>query len=163
MISFGFTLPDLEEELLNLTPGTSTVKQCRSHHGQGEEMPLFAPFHPSCWKNYGTTFPEYRPQKWLFEGETPGETIFGKCIGESAERSRTSCRHQTPCTRTHAAPLLCHTCWNREQTCTRYRNCWDTTTSRPQPFIFMCQVPIKQKIPNPLDTLDNSWGAVIEV
>ena len=28
---------------------------------------------------------------------------------ESAERSRTSCWHQTPCTRTYAAPLLCHT------------------------------------------------------
>lgn len=90
-------------------------------------------------------FREYRPQKWLFEGETPGEqysaSALVKVLKEAAHRA--GIKHRV---RTHAAPLLCHTLagtGNRPAHDTR--NCWDTTTSRPQPFIFMCQVPIKQK------------------
>ena len=48
-------------------------------------------------------------EEMAVRGRYSRRAILGKRTGESAERSRTSCRHQTPCTRTHAAPLLCHT------------------------------------------------------
>ncbi len=63
--------------------------------------------YPELMKELPRYFREYRPKKWLFEGETPGP-VLGKRIGESAEKSHTTGRYQAPGTRTQPPPLLCH-------------------------------------------------------
>jgi len=109
MISLVYSAGLRRSELLNLTPKdiNSEMMSVRIM-GKGKKC-RYSLLSPKLLEELRRYFHEYRPKKWLFEGETPGQPYFGKCIGESAERSRTTCGHQAPSACTHAPPLVCHT------------------------------------------------------
>ncbi len=146
MISLVYSAGLRRSELLNLTPQdiNSETMSVRIM-GKGKKC-RYSLLSPKLLEELRHYFREYRPQKWLFEGETPGEqysaSALVKVLKEAAHRAGIKHRVHVHMLRHSFATHLAGT---GEQTCTRYRNCWDTTTSRPQPFIFMCQVPIKQK------------------
>ena len=108
MISLIYSAGLRRSELLNLTPQDIVSERMLVRiMGKGKKC-RYSLLSEKVLHELRGYFREYRPKKWLFEGDTPRRAILGKRIGESAERSRTACKHQASCTRTYAASFLCH-------------------------------------------------------
>ena len=78
-------------------------------------MPVFAAVG-KLLKELREYFKEYRPQKWLFEGETPGEqysaSALVKILKEAASVPESSTGYMYTCFAIRLPP----TCWSKEQT-----------------------------------------------
>lgn len=108
MISLIYSAGLRRSELLNLTPqDIMSERMLIRIMGKGKKMPLLAAVGEGIVRTSGI-FQGISPAKMAVRGRNTRRAIFGKCIGESVEGSRRSCRHQAPGTRTHAPPLLCH-------------------------------------------------------
>lgn len=64
-------------------------------------MPLLAVVGKGAARTSGI-FQGIPSEEMAVRGRYSRRAILGECTGESAERSRTACRHQAPCTRTCA-------------------------------------------------------------
>ena len=61
-------------------------------------------------------FKEYRPQKWLFEGETPGEPYSASALVKILKEAATHAGISTGYMYTCCAIRLRPTCWSKGQT-----------------------------------------------
>ena len=128
MISLVYSAGLRRSELLNLTPkdiNSETMSVRIMGKGKKCRYSLLSPKLLEELRQYFTGIP---PKKWLFEGETPGEqysaSALVKVLKEAAQRAGIKHRCMFTCSATRLPPTF----WNKGQTCTRYRNCWDTTT-----------------------------------
>ena len=118
--------------------------------GKGK-MPLLAAVGEGIVRTSGI-FQGISPAKMAVRGRNTRRAIFGKCIGESVEGSRRSCRIKH---RVHVHMLRHSFATLLEQGNgpeEPYRSCWDTTTSRLSIYLHVTSAH-KSSILNPLDSL----------
>lgn len=108
MISLIYSAGLRRSELLNLTPKDIISERMLVRiMGKGRKC-RYSLLSEKLLKELREYFKEYRPQKWLFEGETPGEqysaSALVKVLKEAA--SRAGIKHRVTCT--HASPFVCY-------------------------------------------------------
>lgn len=156
MISLVYSAGLRRGELLNLTPQdiNSETMSVRIM-GKGKKC-RYSLLSPKLLEELRHYFREYRPQKWLFEGETPGEqysaSALVKVLKEAAHRAGIKHRVHVHMLRHSFATHLLEqgTDLHTIQELLGHNDIKTTTI-----YLHVSSTH-KAKIPNPLDTLDNS-------
>lgn len=156
MISLVYSAGLRRSELLNLTPQdiNSETMSVRIM-GKGKKC-CYSLLSPKLLEELRHYFREYRPQKWLFEGETPGEqysaSALVKVLKEAAHRAGIKHRVHVHMLRHSFATHLLEqgTDLHTIQELLGHNDIKTTTI-----YLHVSSAH-KAKIPNPLDTLDNS-------
>jgi tyrosine type site-specific recombinase len=156
MISLVYSAGLRRSELLNLTPQdiNSETMSVRIM-GKGKKC-RYSLLSPKLLEELRHYFREYRPQKWLFEGETPGEqysaSALVKVLKEAAHRAGIKHRVHVHMLRHSFATHLLEqgTDLHTIQELLGHNDIKTTTI-----YLHVSSAH-KAKIPNPLDTLDNS-------
>jgi integrase/recombinase XerD len=156
MISLVYSAGLRRGELLNLTPQdiNSETMSVRIM-GKGKKC-RYSLLSPKLLEELRHYFREYRPQKWLFEGETPGEqysaSALVKVLKEAAHRAGIKHRVHVHMLRHSFATHLLEqgTDLHTIQELLGHNDIKTTTI-----YLHVSSAH-KAKIPNPLDTLDNS-------
>ena len=108
MISLIYSAGLRRGELLNLTPQDIVSERMLVRiMGKGKKC-RYSLLSEKVLHELREYFKEYPSEEMAVRGRYSRRAILGKRTGESAERSRTACRHQASCTRTYAASFLCH-------------------------------------------------------
>ena len=125
MISLIYSAGLRRSELLNLTPQDIVSERMLVRiMGKGKKC-RYSLLSERCCTSSGI-FKEYRPKKWLFEGDTPGEqysaSALVKVLKEAAQRAGIKHRVHVHMLRHSFATHLLEQGTDLEP----YRNCWDT-------------------------------------
>ena len=156
MMSLVYSAGLRRSELLNLPPQdiNSETMSVRIM-GKGKKC-RYSLLSPKLLEELRHYFREYRPQKWLFEGETPGEqysaSALVKVLKEAAHRAGIKHRVHVHMLRHSFATHLLEqgTDLHTIQELLGHNDIKTTTI-----YLHVSSAH-KAKIPNPLDTLDNS-------
>ena len=156
MISLIYSAGLRRSELLNLTPKDIISERMLVRiMGKGRKC-RYSLLSEKLLKELREYFKEYRPQKWLFEGETPGEqysaSALVKILKEAAQRAGTKHRvHVHMLRHSFATHLL-----EQGTDLHTIQELLGHNDIKTTAIYLHVSSAHKAKIPNPLDTLDDS-------
>lgn len=106
MISLIYSVGLRRSELLNLIPKDIISERMLVRIMGKRKKCRYSLLSEKVLNELRTYNKEYRPKKWLFEGDSPGEQYSASALVKVLKRSCRTCRYQTSGTCTHAPSLF---------------------------------------------------------
>jgi len=106
MISLIYSVGLRRSELLNLIPKDIISERMLVRIMGKRKKCRYSLLSEKVLNELRTYYKEYRPKKWLFEGDSPGEQYSASALVKVLKRGCRTCRYQTSGTCTHAPSLF---------------------------------------------------------